>query len=242
MRKGVFAALLLLLLFPVLTMAEGEAPSGPPPPVVDVGLDPGHSKVDIGAVGGGLREDDLTLAIANRVKELLQARGLTVALSRQDDNPLTDFSASDPTEAVRMEQEARIAAVGNAKLYVSIHFNGYGDPAVRGAEAYYNGDNYGNESRSVAEAVQERLLADVRAAGYALPDRGAKEDLAAGKPYGHFFSLRGNMPSVLVESMFLTNPREASLLSDETIREAVAQGIAEGILEWFEPSADGSGL
>ncbi len=237
MTRSLFFAVLMFLLLPALAQAEGEVSEGGSALPVDVGLDPGHSSADVGAVGGGLREDALTLDVATRVEELLREKGFTVALSRHDDSPLTDFSAPDPTDAVRIEQEARIAAVGNARLYVSIHFNGYGDPRVRGAETYYNGDNQGAESLALAEAIQGRVLAEVRAAGYALADRGVKEDLAAGKPYGHFFSLRGGMPSALVESMFLTNPYEASQLSDESIREAVARGVADGISDYLAQHA-----
>src|SRR5690348_17756712 len=53
--------------------------------------------------------------------------------------------------------------------------------------------------RSLADALQRHVLAELRATGYDALDRGVKEDLAAGKPYGHFFSLRGPMPSALVE-------------------------------------------
>ncbi len=231
--KILLALLLASALLTCAALAHDEEPAWSPPPVAEVGLDPGHSRTDVGAVGGGLGEYTVTLDIANRVREILREQGLTVAMSREDDGALTDFSSPDPTDAVRVEQEARIAAVEGAKLYVSIHLNGYPDPRVRGAEIYYNGDNYGEESRALAESIHERLLEAVRAAGYSLPDRGVKEDLAAGKPYGHFFSLRGPMPSVLVESMFLTNPTEAALLGDESVRQAVAQGIAGGISEYL---------
>jgi N-acetylmuramoyl-L-alanine amidase len=50
------------------------------------------------------------------------------------------------------------------------------------------------------------------------------------------------MPSVLVESMFLTNPVEAELLRDEEFREAVAQGIAEGIEAYLSGNAEKGGL
>lgn len=228
---------IMTLLVPAIAMAA-EGPESAPPAIVDVGLDPGHSRVDVGAVGGGLREYEVTLDIANRVKRLLEDRGLTVAMSRQDDQPLTDFSSPDPTDAVMLEQQARIAAVGNARLYVSIHLNGYSDPMVRGLEVYYNGDNWGEESRAIADRIHERLIADLDGAGYPVPDRGIKEDLAAGKPYGHFFSLRGPMPSVLVESMFLTNPTEAALLADEATLDAIARGIAEGIIQAMSGTRD----
>ncbi len=229
----------LALLFsasPVYAWADSPGPD-PSGFSADVGLDPGHSRVDVGAVGGGLKEYEVTLAVAQRVRALLEEQGLTVALSRQDDLPLTALSNPNPTDRTRLEQQARIAAVGNTRVYVSIHFNGFNNPWVRGAECYYNRENHGPESRLLAQSIQDRLLGEVAAAGYDLPDRGVKEDLAAGKPYGHFFSLRGPAPSVLVESMFLTNPHESMLLSDPSIREAIARGIAGGIGDFLRLQA-----
>ncbi len=238
MLKTALLAGLALLACWLPALAEGEIDGATEQAgIVDVGLDPGHSDADVGAAGGGLRECDVTLDLANRVRALLEQDGLRVAMSRTDNSPLTDFSDPNPTEQIRLEQEARIAAVGKARVFVSIHLNGFGIPSVRGAECYYNGDNQGEASRLLARSIQDRVLAEVAAAGYDLPDRGVKEDLSAGKPYGHFFSLRGGMPSVLVESMFLTNPREASLLNDDSIREAVARGIAAGIAEQLEIGA-----
>lgn len=211
-------------------------PPTPPVRVVDVGLDPGHSDADVGAVGGGIREVDLNLAVALRVRELLEERGLTVAMSRLDNAPLTDFSAADRVDRIRLEQEARIAAVGKTRVYVSVHFNGHGDQRIRGTESYYNGDNHGDESRRMATAIQSSLVAAIRATGYAVPNRGVKEDLLAGKPYGHFFSLRGDKPSALVEALFLSSPQEASLLTRPEVREAIAGGIASGIAGYLSES------
>lgn len=234
-RLGILAAILLFCALSIPALAEDESWDVRTEKEVDVGLDPGHSFADVGAVGGGVKEYEITLPIAMRVKELLEEQGLTVALSRQDEYPLTDFSDPDPTERIRIEQEARIAAVGKARAYISIHFNGYGDPRVRGAETYYNGDNHGRDSLLLARAIQSALIAEVSyTTGYPLPNRGVKEDLWAGKPYGHFFSLRGDMPSALVEAMFLSNPREAALMAKGEAREAVAKGIAAGILEYFQ--------
>ena len=64
-------------------------------------------------------------------------------------------------------------------------------------------------------------------------DRGVKEDLSAGKPYGHFFSLRGPMPSALVEGLFLSNPAEAALLRQDSTLAALARGYAAGIGAYF---------
>ncbi|MBI2322706.1 MAG: hypothetical protein HYU88_11630, partial [Chloroflexi bacterium] len=61
--------------------------------------------------------------------------------------------------------------------------------------------------------------------------RGAKSDLAAGKPYGHFFSLRGPFPSALLEGAFLTSPQERAWLYEEAALEAIADGCAAALVE-----------
>ncbi|HLI28254.1 MAG TPA: N-acetylmuramoyl-L-alanine amidase [Chloroflexota bacterium] len=229
----VLGLLLVLLGGPLAARGAQEA-------VNDVGLDPGHSDADVGAVGGGLREVDLTLALARQIRPLLEAHGLRVALTREDNRPLTAMNHRDPTERIRLEQEARIAAVTPARIYVSIHFNGHPNPAVRGTETYYNPDNFGAESRQLAEALQTAILAELHRLGYEAADRGVRADLTAGKPYGHFFSLRGPQPSVLVEALFLSNPQEAALLREPATLEALARGYAVGILQYF--AAGGSPL
>lgn len=198
----------------------------------DVGLDPGHSRADVGASGSGVGEYQHTLDIAERIKPLLEQAGLSVNLSRTDHEPLTAMSHRNPDERTRLEQTARIEAVGNVRIYVSIHFNG-GPPSIRGTETYYNGDNAGPESQRLAAALQRYVVAELREYGYATADRGVKEDLLAGKPYGHFFSLRGGMPSVLVEGLFLSHPTEAQLLLQEDARQALARGYVGGIVAYL---------
>lgn len=201
--------------------------------MADVGLDPGHSRRDVGAAGGGIKEHELTLDVAQRVRRLLEARDVRVALSRTTDEPVSAWSAGDPTELIRLEQEARIQAVGRARAYVSIHFNSFANPAVAGTETYYNADNHGAESRRLAGGLQAGVVKRLTEAGYRPVDRGVKEDLAAGKPYGHFFSLRGGMPSALVEALFLSNPADVAFLGKDSSREAIARGIADGVLAFL---------
>lgn len=198
----------------------------------DVGLDPGHSRFDVGASGAGVGEYQHTLDIAQRITPLLEQAGLRVNVSRTDHEPLSAMGRTSGDERTRIEQAARIAAVGNVRIYVSIHFNG-GPPSLRGTETYYNSENAGPESRRLAEALQRHVVAELGAYGYATADRGAKEDLTAGKPYGHFFSLRGGMPSALVEALFLSNPTEGELLLRDDLRQALARGYAGGIMTYF---------
>ena len=200
---------------------------------VDVALDPGHSSWDVGATGAGLAEYRLTLEVANRVRALLEESGYRVRLTRTDNSRVAPSVPRDPTEAIRVEQEARIAAAGPAAIYVSIHFNAHPNRSLRGTETYYNADNFRAESVRLGAHIQAELLGALHAVGYQPTDRGVREDLTAGKPYGHFFSLRGPFPSVLVEALFLSNPMEAELLLQDAVRDTVAAGIARGISRYL---------
>lgn len=211
-----------------------------PLPAVDVALDPGHSRADVGAASGGLREFQLSLELAQRVRTRLEASHLSVRLTREDDQPLTLLSDPSATEQIRLEQEARIAAAGPARVYVSLHFNG-GPPNLRGTETYFNPDRApeaASADRALAELLQYHVVAALRdELGYPALDRGVKSDLAAGKSYGHFFSLRGPNPSALVEHLFLSNPIEAALLRDDATLDALADGCAQGIFEYLADAA-----
>ena len=98
---------------------------------VDVALDPGHSRADVGAAASGLREYRLTLALAERLRARLEAEGRSVRLTRADDLPLTALLSPGATDDIRAEQQARIGAGMPARIYVSLHFNG-GPAALRG--------------------------------------------------------------------------------------------------------------
>lgn len=200
----------------------------------DIGLDPGHHRFDVGASGGGLAEYQVTMDLAVRARTLLEARGYRVALSRTGSEPVSDWFGASGDDQIAKEQAARIRAVGAVRAYVSIHLNAYGDPSLAGTETYYNSSTAGGAGRALAASLQASVLKRLGGAGYSPRDRGAKEDLADGKPYGHFFSLRGAMPSALVESLFLSNPTEAALLSRDSIRQAIAQGIADGIAAFLK--------
>jgi len=207
-----------------------------PVSVVDVALDPGHSRADVGAAGNGLREYQLTLDLANRVRARLEAQNLKVRLTREDDQPLTPLLNPGADDDIQAEQEARIAAGGPARIFVSLHFNG-GSSALRGTETYYNPER-APDAASTDAALATALQQDVVSAlatemGYQAVDRGVKSDLLAGKPYGHFFSLRGPEPSALVENLFLSNPSDATALHDDATLDALADGCAQGILDYF---------
>jgi N-acetylmuramoyl-L-alanine amidase len=203
---------------------------------VDVALDPGHSRADVGASGGGLREYQVTLDLAERVKARLEAAHLTVRMTREDDQPLTPLANPNATNDIAAEEAARIAAGGSARVFISLHFNG-GPTGLHGTETYFNpdrADDTATTDQVLAQSLQQSVIDALQSeVGYSSLDRGAKSDLTAGKPYGHFFSLSGPEPSALVESLFLSNPTEAALLRDDATLDALADGCAQGVLEYF---------
>jgi len=203
---------------------------------VDVALDPGHSRADVGAVGSGLREYQLTLDLARRVRARLEDAHLRVRLTRDDDLPLTAYTNPNATDQIQAEQEARIAAGGPARIYVSLHFNG-GPTTLRGTETYFNPERTPDAASSdgtLAALLQQHVVAALaEEVGYDSLDRGVKSDLAAGKSYGHFFGLRGPVPSALMENLFLSNANEAALLRDDATLDALADGCAQGIFEYL---------
>jgi N-acetylmuramoyl-L-alanine amidase len=208
-----------------------------------VALDPGHSTADPGAVSGDLIEHELTLRLARAIQARLAQRGLTAILTRTSPEPLTSFSHPDPTTRLRLEQEARIAAASGARALISIHFDSEAEPAARpavgGALAYVNQENHDAASRLLGVAILAELVPRVRqATDYPLADRGVRSDLEAGKSYGHFFILRGPFPSVLVETLVLSDPQEAALLADPATLDVIAEAYAEGIARYLAEAPD----
>lgn len=176
--------------------------------MIDIMLDAGHGGHDPGAVGPtGLRESDVNLQIALAVGEILTRNGVTVGYTRTTN------------VFVSVGDRARIANNASALNFLSIHINGFSDPAAHGTETF--AFQPGADSERLARAVQKHLI---RAIG--LRDRGVK--------FANFQVLREtNMPAALVEVAFISNPREEALMrTPEFIRNA-SQGIADGVMEYL---------
>ena len=234
-----FAPLIVLVVLVALSTAPA---TGQTSRDADVALDPGHSYVDVGAVGGGLREFELNLDTAARVKALLEAVGYSVVLTHEGPAPLTPMRADDAVERLRMEYEARLQKVGRVRCFVGINYNGLDDARVAGTETYYNVENFGDQSERLAGAIQRNMLDRLGQAGYPALDRGVKSDLTIGKSYGHLFQLRGPQPSVTVEGLFLSNPSDAEALWREEIRQAIAEGYSRGISEYLAGPTSGAAI
>lgn len=215
-------------------------------------VDPGHGGKDPGAVANGLREKDLNLQIAKRLRKHLQAKGCKVRLTREDDRYL------------KLSQRTALANQWGADIFVSVHINAL--PAGRhakGVEIYLmalpsdkdamqlalienkdmdNGDN-GSAASDKRTRMLLQILGDMQQNAKINESTGLAESMfgcgrSGGLPMRRvaqapFYVLRGaGMPSVLVEMGFITEKSEARMLRDAGYQEKLARNLAEGIARY----------
>jgi len=185
-------------------------------------LDPGHGGGDSGAVGPtGLREKDVNLRIAMQLAANLRERGATVRLVRESDRSVGPTGASQ-----RSELEARLSASEqpDADFFLSIHNNAVGSGNARSA--------YGTETYywTPMSALPARLLQNALCARLNTRNR-----FISWRP---FYVLRwGDVPRVLVECAYVSNPTEEQRLRSDAFVTDSALALTEGLEEFFRRSA-----
>jgi N-acetylmuramoyl-L-alanine amidase len=166
----------------------------------------------------GTREADLNLAVALRLRALLQRAGVTVVMTR------TTTSRTSMGNIAR----ARIANGVHARLFLRIHADGSTDPSAAGTHILYPARRVGwtddvyAASKRAAEIVQHELVASL-----GFPDRGLQE-------HSDFTGFNwSNVPVILVEMGFMTNPTEDRLLATDDYRQRAAVGLCRGTLRFL---------
>ncbi|HEY3315994.1 MAG TPA: N-acetylmuramoyl-L-alanine amidase [Bacillota bacterium] len=181
-------------------------------------IDPGHGGDDPGALGAdSLKEKDLNLAVALKVRALLARRSLIgCLLTRADD--------SNP----ELLQRSTIANADPANvLFVSVHHNAAGDPSARGAELYYQ---YRSPDSAALAAIMQRQLS----VHLGLPWRKTTFRLNSAGTSDYYSVLRNTRcPSVLAELGFVTCPEEAALLRDPSFQDRAAVALTLAIEDWM---------
>ena len=215
-------------------------------------IDAGHGGHDTGTIGPtGLMEKDLCLDVALRLGKLIEQKlpGADVVYTRSDDT------------FIPLEERTRIANEAKADLFVSIHANSSPDHAARGIETYYlnmkgspeamavaarenASSDQGihnledivmkiartekiDESKELAEDVQDSLAKRVQKAAKPVRDRGVRK--------APFVVLIGaDMPSILTEISFLSNPSDEQLLKKPEHRQRIAEGVYQGVASYLE--------
>ena len=175
-------------------------------------IDPGHGGSDPGAVNRsmGLQEKDITLDICLRLKEQLTRRGWTVRLTRETDR---DVSWAHSPDRVELGMRTSLAKEARADLFISVHCNASVSSALNGTTYHW----FKAEDLSLARSLRGTL-----GQGTGIADHGLVRN--------RFFVLRHtNVPAVLVETAFISNPTDAARLADQLIRQRIAENLAEAL-------------
>jgi N-acetylmuramoyl-L-alanine amidase len=171
-------------------------------------LDAGHGGKDVGAVGNGLREKDLTLTIVKHIGRMLgEYEGVEVHYTRTDDRFL------------ELSERAAIANKLKADYFISVHINAGGGT---GFETFiYNGTT---DAKTIA--CQNVIHAEILKAIGNVKDRGKKR--------ANFVVLRETKcAAILTENLFIDNPNDATKLKSEQFLLQIAHGHVEGIVKAF---------
>jgi len=171
-------------------------------------IDPGHGGKDPGAVNGNTFEKDIALDIALRLWGLLKGRGYRVMMTRENDS------------FIPLMERAKKANENNADIFISIHTNSALNKEANGTETLAF-----DKDERLGVVLHKYMIKDL-----GLKDRGVKQrkDLAV---------LNGTkMPAVLVETAFLSNESEKSLLMEAAKREMIAEALLKGVEEYFTGS------
>ncbi len=189
-------------------------PEPEPDPFIIV-IDAGHGGKDSGATaklrGTRCRESDVNLALALSVAEGLEAHGVTVILTRDDDRTL-------PKEA-----RPQMAIDHAADLYLSIHHNASTSSSPRGSSVYYRDARDGADLADVKRYA--RYLLDSLTESLGTRDMGVH----SGNAYS-MSTLDMDMPAVIVEIGFMTHPDELSRIVTDEFRTAAANALVEATL------------
>jgi N-acetylmuramoyl-L-alanine amidase len=214
-------------------------------------IDPGHGGHDTGTIGpNGLKEKDLVLEVGRRLGRLLETRlGAEVVYTRKDDT------------FIPLETRTAIANQQRADLFISIHANSSHDPNARGVETYYLNFTSSpealevaarenavseksiyelqdlvkkialkekiEESREFAADVQASLHSGLAAKSPSIRNRGVKK--------APFIVLIGaNMPSILAEISFVSNPSDEHRLETSDYRQRIAESLYHGIANYAD--------
>ena len=178
-------------------------------------IDPGHnySGVDTGAVGNGLREQDITFYIASKLKPMLERNGFSVIMTRN--SLFSNVSTESVSES--LAKRAQIANSNKADLFVSIHCNASNGEGT-GTETYYC---TGSLDGKVFATFVQGELSDVVGLG----DRGVKN--------AKYAVLKNtDMTAILVETAFIDNENDAEYLAYSDSQEDFAEAIARGICDY----------
>lgn len=229
-KKGV---LLLICLIVSIVALENEALAQKAAPApIKIVIDPGHGGRDPGAIGvNGLFEKVVNLDISHRLRDLLVAQGFDVVMTREDDRLLVDYGSSGDKQK-DLQARVDVATRERADLFISIHANSY--PYKKEPQGtmvlYFDPGNYDSSYKPTWQ--MEKWSAESKRLAYtvlsSITSRVGTKNLGV-VPRNVYVVRMGTVPSILVETAFLSNPEDAANLADPGFRQQVAEAIASAV-------------
>ena len=183
-------------------------------------IDPGHGGSDTGAIGPtGVTEKSIALRIAKRLTALIEAQGGKVILTRTADTEVSPKGAA-ASDVEELQARCDIANRNAADIFISIHLDAFSSPDARGTTGYYYVGGSA-DSKRLADCVKRHVIQHIGTF-----DRGTKGE--------NFYVCRHtDMPAMLLETAFISNPQEEQMMNSAHGVEQAANGIAEGLAEYF---------
>lgn len=221
------AALICIFLFGALLYVSTNEPPDTTTvltePKTVVVIDAGHGGEDGGASANGVLEKNINLSIALKLRDMLTASGYQVIMTRDSDVSIYDSTASTVREkkVSDMKNRREIINSSDKNILLSIHQNKFEQSQYSGTQIFYSANT--PESALLAEKIRRSVT------GMLQPDN--KREL---KPdNGSIYILKtAEVPAVIVECGFLSNPEEAEKLRSEKYQNEMAFAICCGFLEY----------
>lgn len=217
------AALILFIISQSSMLDQSESAIGLPLTGQIIYIDPGHGGRDGGASSqDGIQEKEVALEISLYLRDLLQQSGAFVQMTRETDKELSSEEAHRQGRRKAEDLRNRVEMINEseANMMISIHLNSIGSSRWRGAQTFFHPKM--DENRRLALFVQDELIRNLENT-----NRQAKRNQ-------DIYMLKATeVPGVLVEVGFLSNPQEAALLATPEYQKKVAFSIYEGILRYY---------
>jgi len=211
--------------FVTVKYETGKTAATPPLAGKIVVIDAGHGGLDGGAVSkSGVSEKDINLKISFFLKSYLEKNGAKVVMTRTKDESLHSDDKGSVKSKKRSDLLNRRNLVNNlnADVFVSVHLNFFEQSKYKGAQVFYEGLH--SESAVLAQKIQDELKNGL--------DNDNNRKIAPIDSSKILYQ-NLNLPSVIVECGFLSNPDEAEQLTTKEYQERTALCISLGIIKYF---------
>lgn len=178
-----------------------------------------------GATNGDVVEASINLQIAQKLKEQLEEQGYEIIMTREDENNIADENKQSKIAEMKqsdLNNRVKIINESGADFCISIHMNQFQNERFWGWQTFYN--DHSIKGKKLASAIQEEICKVIL----------KKNTRTALKIEGIKIVDKTQIPVVIVECGFLSNPEEKKLLQEEAYQEKLVEGICKGVERFYQ--------